>query len=891
MDATAVVGRTAAAAQLCAAIRSSRSGATNIVSITGATGGGKTTMLDVVGGEVVPGDLVLRAAGHQEEKDLPYAGLHQLLGPIAESLDGTLRGALTLAPARPIEHMTVAAALFRLLSTLAADRFVLVLLDDVQWLDTASRQALTFCARRLDEHPVMMVFAGSSTSELMIPATTIVLQPIDRDSAAAILRGRHPMVHTTVERRIIDAAAGLPRALVDIAAALSEDQRRGIAPLPDVLPIGPALERFYAPRLDQLGERAWQALVLAALEPGGGGALAGSLGAAGLTGEDLAGPERHDLIRLIDGRWTFSHPLLRSAVLIRADSCLVRACHRILAERSQGARRAWHLHRGSSLPDETVATALIAAAEQAQSRRAFIEAAEYWLSARMHALDDSRRYRVTEQAVECLLDVGMATQAGALIDELIESAPDDVARLHWEGQRLGLALWQATPGTIDPTELVSRAAGYIGGPASATAEEVLVTVAIACAARGDQTPAGLLDLLRDHGQRRSQSVVLVAESLDGSAEAAATLAGDWIEDLLVPETLGEAAGIIIAGYTLLWLDRITACRRLVERLEAFDLPPLSGLRAVCHQLSALCSLRNGDWVGADRHLGVAARIAAEGGLAMVEASNRLHRAQVAVCRGEEVLAAQLLDDSERDAPVGAPWARFGILLVRARLHELRGEFVEAASAYASAEEVELQRRFAAPSLNERLNDHVTVLVRLGRHDEARAVIDRYERFASVYRAPTARGATALGRGQIDGDANAFDRALTHSRAAANCFEQARCRLERGEFLRRRRRRNAAVEELARAEAMFASLGAAPWETRTRAELAACGVRRVAEPSDLALAGLTPREYEVARTVAAGVTNAEAARVLFISPRTVGYHLASTYRKLGIGGRDELKRFF
>lgn len=886
-----IVGRAGVMSQIDEAIRSGRAGTARVLSLIGAAGSGKSTLVEAAARMANSGDLVLRATGHPAETELPYAALHQLLRPIESSLGTTLRGALALEATVPGDRMTIAASLLELFSTLASDRFTLLLVDDVHWIDVASRQALTFCARRLDADAVTLVMSGRATPETTVVGTPVVLDPLDDESALAILRDRHGRLHTAVAERIIAAAEGLPLALIEIGDALNEDQRSGAASLPDILPVGPTIGRLHAPRLDRLDDRAVRALVIVALEPGTAATLTDALQAAGLSNADLAIPESLGLVRLADGHWTFSHPTVRSAVLERADASLVRASHVLLAARTDGAVRAWHLHRASTGPDPMVGAALAAAAEQAETRGALVEAADCWIASITHTPVIGRQYAAMERAAECLLATGMATRAGELIERLIEAAPAAATRLRWQGSQVGLGLWLLKPVDVDYAELVSRAARIVDGADADVAEDALTAVAVSCYTRGLEPPDDLVDLMRNHGRRGGRTVHLVDESLRGAPAAADALAGPWVDGLVPPRSMAETAGIVIAAYVLLWLDRIDDCQRLIARLETFDLPPLSGLRATSRQLAAICALRRGEWVLAELELASALRIATDGELATLATSNQLHQAQLAVWRGHYAMAERLLEEAESRFPIRAPWAIFANRLVRAAIRANAGEYADAAALYAEAESVELDRAFGAPSLNCRLSDHVAVLARLGRTGEARAVIERYRAFTAAHRAPTSLGAIELELGRLDRDVSAFERALAHFRAAVSRFDEARCLLVWGETLRRRRQRGEAAVRLSEARTIFAALHATPWEARARTELAACGVRRIEEPIDPALAVLTPREYEIARIVASGLTNAEAAQRLFISARTVGYHLANTYQKLGLRGRDELGQYF
>lgn len=885
-----VVGRTTVMSQIADVVRSGRGGHARTLTIIGTTGTGRSTIIDAAASLAESDELVLRCAGHPDETELPYAGLHQLLRPIADRLDTAVRGALSLERTTPADRMTISAGVLETLTALAREQFTLLLVDDVEHLDAETRQVLAFCARRFEEDAVALLLTGSPGCETTA-GRAVVLDPLDDESALAILRARFGKLHTTVAERIIAAAGGLPLALLDIAGALSADERSGASSLPDVLPAGPAIRRLHGPDLGRLDSRTVRALVIASLGPPEHELLCRSLERAGLAIADLGPAERLGLIRSSNSRWEFCPPTVRLAVLDRADAPTVRATHALLATHADGTRRAWHLHRAALNGDESIGADLATAALEAVGRNAPAEAAEYWLASTTHTSDPQRRYAATEQAVECLLEIGLTQRANRLIDELIATAPDPVSDAQWRTRKAIVDLWRSqSTDTNKHADLLTRVAELSTAPTNGVAEDAWMTIAVACDVWSLDRPDGFTDLLpaRAIGIR---PVFAVTDAVRGVPGAVSALAGDWIDDLPQPRSLSETSATILAGYTFLWLDRVDTCERLVERLESFDLPEQPTLHATSLQLAAVCALRRGDWHDADQKLTAALQIAADGDLAMAEMSNQIHQAQLAGWRGQYEIAARMLRRTEQVDATDAPWAAFASLLTQASIEVGHDRYEAAAALYARAEQVELNHAFAAPSLNCRFTDHVDTLVRLERLDEAREVIERFRDFTAVRPTPTGAGALALAQGWVDADLSAFAVARDHFRAAVDRFAEARCLLAWGEALRRRRQRAAATPPLSQAHDIFVSLDAMPWVARARAELEACGVRRASEPVDPALSILTPREYEIAEVVATGLSNAEAAQRLFVSARTIGYHLANTYRKLGIGGRDDLARYF
>jgi DNA-binding CsgD family transcriptional regulator len=896
-----VVGRSQETSALRHALDTARAGRARHVVILGPAGSGKSTLLAHADELAGPDALVLQASGHPAEVDLPYAGLHQLLHRLDGELDDVLRAALAIGPGDPADRMAVAASVVQLLARLATGRLVVVLVDDLQWLDTASRQVLVFAARRLDADAVCVVAAArDDADELAAVATSLPLEPLRAVDSSALLDAAHPDLVPAVRAAVVAAAQGLPLALREIGGALSTGQRAGTSPLPDPLPLGPALTRLHVARLDRLSTEARHAVLVAALDDLPADELDAALAQVGCSLGDLVEAEALGLVDLHDRRCSFSHPTIRAAVIASAPRGEVERAHATLAGTSGDAvARAWHAHRSGGRAPIDVGQALVAAAERSEQLGRPDEAARCWRAAAEHAPDEPERFARAERAALAFLDAGLLGQAAEVVAGLASSAPDDLARARWVAHQLGIALWSSSPASLGDEGLRALAASLVDrsggagapevGESLAVAHDLLSVMATAHLILGVEPPGDLLVRARAGSLAATGAPSVTGAVLDamrGDQAALDDLATRWVDHVGPPRSLGEAMDLTTAGYALLWFDRLGACERLVARCSAFDVAPRSATSAVTHLFAGLCAQRRGDWARASLELGTAAEIADHGGLPIAHGVIAHHRALHAAYCGDEALSAAVLERSRRDPGAASPWSRHVGHCVTAIGHLGRGQLELAVPSFEAAERIELDHGLTdfQPGLSYRLNDHVNALVRLGRPEAAEDVVGRVERHDHW---PGVEAAVTLAQAQVHSDPALFEAAYERCRLAVHRFDEARVLLLWGEDLRRRRRRRDAVGKLRPALELFTAMGAVPWAERASAELAAAGVRRAPVAGTSPLAALTPREHAVALAVAAGATNAEAAQQLFISVRTVGYHLGHVYSKLGVHDRGAL----
>src|SRR5215472_587401 len=383
-----LVGRERECARLDALIAQVRAGHSATLVVTGDAGVGKTSLLEYA--VLRAGGLqVLRAHGVESEQDLPFAGLADLVGPILGHLGAlpgpqraALAGALAVGPVVPGGRFPVCAATLRLLSAAAAQRPVLVVVDDGHWLDVASVQVLEFCAHRLGQEAIGLIVAARPDSSSRLDTSrlgTVEVAGLDDAAGRDLLASTGRTISPSVAERLVAGTGGNPLALLELSATLTDAEMSGIASLAEPLPVAAALRRAFAQRLGDIKPAARLLLVLAAADVTADLAtLQRASELLSLDLADLSAAVEAGLVRLDNGQVDFTHPLLRSATYHEATSADRREVHRALAGSidpgREPVRRAWHLAAAAVGPDDRVADSLDVAARAASARNAFLTA-------------------------------------------------------------------------------------------------------------------------------------------------------------------------------------------------------------------------------------------------------------------------------------------------------------------------------------------------------------------------------------------------------------------------------------------------------------------------------------------------------------------------------------
>jgi hypothetical protein len=424
----ALIGRGSEMARITTQLGEIRAGRGAALVLQGEAGIGKTALLEWAAGQA-DGMRVLRATGIESELELSFSGLAELCLPLLGRLDeipapqrDALRGAFALAAGRPGDRFVLAMATASLLQAEARERPVLAVIDDAQWLDRASADALTFMIRRLHGGPIGTLVAARPGEFELRGVETIELAGLAEESALSLLAERGDLA-PEVARRLIALTGGNPLALGEIVTGLGPDELAGRRALEDPPRVGPSLERVFARRLDRLTSEARETLLLASV----GAAHPLSAIHDRLSDDGLAEAEDNGFLRIVEDSIVFRHPLVRAAVYHAAVPSAQRAAHRKLAETLDGEARAWHLAAAAVGLDEHAASALERAGEEARSRSGYgPAAAAFRRSAELTGVREERARRLY-LAAEAATEAGLVPLAREAIAEA-ERIDADVRR-------------------------------------------------------------------------------------------------------------------------------------------------------------------------------------------------------------------------------------------------------------------------------------------------------------------------------------------------------------------------------------------------------------------------------------------------------------------------------
>jgi DNA-binding CsgD family transcriptional regulator len=885
-------------------LASARSGRSAVLALAGEAGIGKTALLDQAA-ENARGLRLLRARGIESERHVPFAGLLELLRPalgliarIPQPQAAALGGALALRPGRAGERFAVGAATLSLLAAYAEEQPALVLVDDAHLLDASTAEALRFALRRLLAEPLGAILAvREDEPSLLDHADLPVLRVggLDREAADQLLGPVAPDIAAQLYR----ATAGNPLALIELSG---ESSRFAGAALDAPIPVPAKIAQAFLRRAEALDDSARRLLVLAAA--GDASELRVLERAAASFGVDLgslAATEHAGLLRVEAGRVEFRHPLARAALYAEAPAELRRDAHRAIAGAlpdRDADRRAWHLAAATVGTDDSASSALEQAGLRAHGRSAYaVAAAAFERAARLGA-DDERRGHLLAAAADAAWLAGTAERAVTLLAEARVLVADTDRLLEIEQLRGHIAVRQGP--VMEGHAILVAAAERAAATDPEMAIGMLAEAVDACFFAGDvgemvRTAARARELLPADASTRTRFLAAMAGGM------ALVFAGDGrngIESIRAAVALAEGSAALRKDTRLLswlvmgplWLREAGPGRALVD--EAIDtartqaalgiLPWLLNRVARDHAAADAWGGATVEWDEAIRlaretgqHTELAAALA---GLAWLEA----RQGREADCRAHAGEARELC-------------ARLGVgvydIWASRALGELELGLGRPAVAIEHLEECE--RRLSVLGVRDvdlsPAAELVEAYLRVGRAADAAAAAARLESEARSKGQPWPLARAARCRGLVAPDdevASHFQEALLLHERTPDAFELGRTRLAYGARLRRGRRRMQARDQLRGALEIFDRLGADPWSELTRTELLATGEtarRREASTLD----ALTAQELHIAHVLAAGKTTREAAAALFLSPKTIEYHLRSVYRKLGVNSRSEL----
>ncbi|MGH2754407.1 MAG: helix-turn-helix transcriptional regulator [Actinomycetota bacterium] len=906
-----LVSREAECARIERLLADARHGRSASLVIRGEAGIGKSTLLRYAAEHV--GAMVVRATrGIESEVEIPFSSLHALLhndaGLIGElpGPQGTaLAGALALGPPVAGSRFTVAAATLSLLAAVAEDSGLVVLVDDAHWLDAATAEVLLFAARRLEAEGVLLFFVvrdGEHSAFHSGALAEMSLSGLRREEAKVLLADKGE-VASQVADRLFETTGGNPLALIELVSLLSPEALVGREPLLEPLPVGPRVEEAFLRRVAMLPERTRDCLLLfAASDTPSVATLEAAAQRTGLDLDALVPAEAAGLLEIKGGQVEFQHPLVRSAIYQAASPAVRRRAHKALAEvvsTEQPDRRAWHLARATAGPDESVALGLEQAAEAARQRAGpGAGASAFELAARLSPESDRAATRLLEAARDSQI-AGRTVHSLKLLDEVLIATTDPRVRADATLLRARGEVWDGRP--AQAFEVLLGEADRVEGERPAHAASLLTDAAVIATMRGEylsevKTAESAAHLAKQAGGEVAVAAeVVLAHGLTnvGRGTEARSILDRLEEPLAQADPLTGAPLLQLAGFTWMCLEDYERAERFLDRTVRF-LRAAGAVGALPFLLAsqAMLFFRTGRWANAYSTGWEAVRMAEE---AAHESESSFHLTclgRVEAAQGREEECRSRLDRAFRIAErTGVdsvlPWAGSGLGLLELGL----GHFEEAIVQLERVAKLAERMAIGEPCLVQWAPDLAEAYAGLGERGDSEKVVNHLERQAKATGRAWAHAAAARCRGVLASDQD-FERHFAaafewHERTPTP-FERARTELRYGQRLGRVRRRTEARRPLRAALETFEGLGAAPWAEHARAELARNG-GRVRPASEPALERLTAQELQVALAVADGATNKEAASALFLSPKTIEFHLGNAYRKLTITSRTQLAR--
>ena len=884
-------------------------GQSAVMVIRGEAGIGKSALLQYAACQA-SGFQVAQVTSVEAEMELPFAGIHQLCAPLLHQVEvlpqpqqDALNVALGVFAGDVPDRFLVGVAALGLLSAAAEERPLLCLVDDGQWLDDASGLILGFIARRLLAESVAMVIAVREPTTRQdfdgLPELLVRGLP-EEDARALLVRAVPGRLDDHVGDRIIAETRGNPLALLDLPGSLSLSAAElaggfGILPTTD---LPRHLEDHYLRRVRELPEATQRLLLLAAAEPTGDAALVWRAShTLGVEKRSLAPAEDAQLVE-IGTRARFRHPLVRSAIYRAAPASARRAVHRALAEAidpdTDPDRLAWHLAQATVGVDESVAAELERSAGRAQARGGAAAAAAFLAQAAELTPDPAERGRRALAAAEAKFDAG-ATDAALELLATADLAPlDELQRARLERLRAEIA-FARTRGCDAPALLLDAARRLepLDGAMARETHLEAITAAMFAGRLGDkldvreaaeaalaappaQQPLRAIDLLLDglatrYSEGYASGLPPLRKALRAFRDVERLSAQDlhwlWLTCRLAQDLWDDD----------LWYELATRGVRVARDTGALTvLPGMANFLAAFH-------VHSGGFATAAELTYEVDAITQATGIPPL----KLAMGMLLAWRGDQTQVQAITDESRPDAMARGEGYVLGLCLwMTALLHNGHGRYGEALTAAQQACEHEDVIAYGWS-----LVELIEAGVRVGRHAEAATALDRLSERTQASGTDWALGIEAGSRALLTDTEYAeplYREAVERLGCTRGVVHLARARLLYGEWLRRENRRVDAREQLRAAHETFSGIGAEGFAERARHELLATG-ETARKRSDDVRSVLTPQEAHIARLARDGLSNPEIGAQLFISPRTVQYHLRKVFQKLDITSRNQLSR--
>ena len=881
-----------------------RAGEGRALVVRGEPGVGKTALLDYRAVRA-SGCRVARAAGVQSEMELAFAGLHQLCAPMldhAESLPGpqreALRTAFGVSAGPPPDRFLVGLAVLGLLSETAGERPLVCVVDDQQWLDHASAQALGFAARRLAADPVGLVFAARVPGEDVAGLPELVVEGLAENDARSlldsVLTGLTGPLDAQVRDRVIADTHGNPLALLELTRGLTPAQLTGGFGVRSAAPLDGRIEESFGRQLAALPAQTRRLLQLAAADPSGDPVLVWRAAGRLAIGAGAAGPAVDAGLGEFGARVRFRHPLVRSAAYRSASLQTRQELHGALAEATDPAvdpdRRAWHRAQAAPGLDEEVAAELEQCAGRAERRGGLAAAAAFLERSAGLTLDPARRARRALAAAQAKHQAGAPDAALGLLATAQAGPLDELQRARGDLLRAQIAF--ASSHGRDAPPLMLSAARRLEALDAGLARETYLEAFTAALFVGRLSPAV------------------------GDVARAARMAPAPLVPARAPDLLLDGLALLVAeGYTAgtpALRRAMLACRQEISAEQGLSWLWLA-------ERAAMAVWDDETWhILASRHVKLARDAGALSELPLAVRSRILLHAHAGELEQGAALIAEAQAVAEATGSRLGPYGALGVAAWRGREAEVteliqatmdgvtsRGEGRGVTSQYAAAVLYNGLGRYdkavaAAELVCEyddigvlgwSLAELVEAAVRCGQPARASDALQRLSETTRASGTDWALGTEARSRALLSEGETAestYREAIERLGRTRMRPAVARAHLLYGEWLRRENRRQDARAELRTAHGLFTTMGIEAFAERARRELLATG-DTVRKRTVQTASELTAQEAHIARLAVGGRTNVEIGAQLFLSTRTVEWHLGKVYTKLGVGSRRELPR--
>jgi DNA-binding CsgD family transcriptional regulator len=892
------------------------------VVIQGEPGMGKTSLLGFVADCAKRHHArVLTARGIESEAVLPFAAVTDLLWPLQEhfaTLPAIQREALevclALSAGPPRGPLAACAGALGVLTAAADQSPLVILVDDFQWLDAESAQILLFAARRLVDEPLAMVLAVRVEPDVAMPDTGLAmlsLTGLSTEECAQLATAMNVTVSPQKLTSLVSSTGGNPLAVVEhLRMAGAGGWEEGSWAGSEGTSLHHSLERTWGRLFDQLPDDARTALfVVVADHDAGGRHAVQALNFLGLSLASLGPAEQLGLVASSADAIRLRHPLLRSVVLARTPLADRVSAYRALAEIADGYSRSWYLAAAAIGPDEAVATALVAAAGEARQRNGLRASARtLHRAAELTANPSVRAERLLQAAHDAHL-AGDSRGAVAWCEQALGYRRDPSFTVHVQRVAGGALTWMGEPKRA--LELMTAAAAAARPNHPVRAAEIMAEAIAPALLQGQvHQVRGLAEEVECIWEESPEAaaattptaLAMVAEafSLSGEIDRAAPYLRRAASLPSSPDMMAELQGAAFHAQSLGWAERYSEAHHdlttLLQAARRLASPPILSFALA---ISAEIGWWTGQWATAYADATEALQWASENGQPGLLGYGLSMLARIEAARGERESCQARVDKSRREVEaqdVGSMpvynYAALGLAALSG------GHLSDAAANLQQAWDLSCRQGMNNPNVVPMAGDLAEALARVEERHRCTQILNWLDERAEATGLAYPRAVGCRARGILATDPDEAQRLFAESLAALDkvgpiAFEQARTLLCSGEALRRNRRPVAAREPLHDALILFESLGARPWAARTRAELAASGVkdRRVTmtNAGPRSLEELSPQELQVARIAGRGQNNIEVAAALFVSRKTVEAHLTRVYRKLGIRSRTELAR--